>query len=278
MSKTAMEADEIVQNLMGWLKAHNCSRRWFMNVMSASGECGVLGISNKLKKQLDEKIKMLKTESIDPRDLENGVWFNFIRVGTGWEVPDTVDILMEKVEVPGMGFMERKKRAPVTDAQAQAALQACPDLSSYLTVLSYAQIKLMTETGSDPEAVDKVFAIGQPVEAVRRPVAPPVASKPTQAPEQPPKAQAAPEATRDPLPAWAGLPTPDSKVLSEIEILRAKLKAAEETAAASLKQQIPVEPKSETSSAPSTLQTDGNGQPTAIDFLKKYRINPDADQ
>ena len=151
----------------------------------------------------------------------------------------------------------------------QTALQACPDLSTYLTVLSYDQIKLLTETGSDPEAVDRVFAIALPNEPVRAPVAPPAAPKPASASAAAPKPAEAPRAAKEDLPAWAGgkgeptsPPTPEP---TEIDKLRAMLAAAE----AKMKTQEAPKPE-----APKPAPVD-DGTPAPIDFLKKFRINKD---
>lgn len=154
MNREQISRDEKVVQLSGWLRAHNVDRKWHINAINPSGEVGVLLISNKLKKQLDERMAEVKARGLDPLLPDQGVWFNFRRTGKGIETTDVCEVVREEM---GDGS-ERIKRAPIDKMQVGSIIAQLPeDLSEVLTRLTTNQIEMLTKYGSDPEEAEKIF-------------------------------------------------------------------------------------------------------------------------
>lgn len=214
------EVKELTKPLSDWLSDHNCDRKWKMNVKQMNGEFGVLHISHKTKKLLETQIqKVLTEEGIDALDLEQGVWFKFTRTGKGIDVQDTVEIEMETVRDATTGRMTRTtKLAPLTEAEAQQALKDCPDLTTLDRVISFEQIKLLSQCSGEPEDVDQIFAMGEKnnKEASPSRSTTPAASKPS--------TPAVKAETKTETPATPSKASSDSE---DIAALKAKLAALE---------------------------------------------------
>lgn len=218
--------------IKGWLKQHNVDRKHHMNVMTPSGEFGQLKLSHRTKKQLDAKLKELNDEDgIDPLDLEQGVLINIKRTGKMRDVVDTVEVVKEKVNVNGKK-MEQILLRPLTEDEANAALENCRDLATaggY--VLTKEQIQELTESSGDPEEVDRVFSRNK--EESKKSAAPAKpASKPADKAEAPAPKPAAKEAVAPkPEATEAPKPTADEVVQQRLAALKAKKEAEAKKAA-----------------------------------------------
>jgi hypothetical protein len=179
--------DDIIENatkdLKDWIRAHNLDRKWYINVMNTSGELGVLRMSHEMKKLLELKIqKLVKEESIDPLDPDQGVYFRFTRTGYRLEAQSEIEPETESVRDSATGrTMRSVKLAPLTEAQKSQILQTCPDLNDVVRIISDRQIELLTQCSGDPESVDEILSMGQreasPREASPRPKPTPVVTK-----------------------------------------------------------------------------------------------------
>jgi hypothetical protein len=158
------ETEELAQPERLWLKDHNCDRKWHFNVMQENGEFAVLTLSHKTKKNKLEPLitRLLSEEGIDALEPEQGVWFRITRTGKQIEAVDHIEAVEEAVKDPTTGRISKTtKLAPLTEADEQKALKECPDLATSVTVITYAQIKALTECSGEPEAVDEIFALSQ---------------------------------------------------------------------------------------------------------------------
>lgn len=211
-SKTEEMINDLLAEDRDWLKSHNCQRQWYMNVMTPSNEFGILRMSHEVKKLLEAKIKEAKeTWGVDPTDLETGCWFRFTRTGRKISVTTTVDLeMVTNRDGSGRAIGQSLKQAPLTREQAVQALQECPDLTEVVRVLSEEQISLLTQSGGDPEEVDRIWAMGQrDAEQSPRPV-----SRPVPRPAPAPAPAAAPKPAPQPAPAAAPVapPAEDPKI------------------------------------------------------------------
>lgn len=245
------EIKEIVKPLSDWLFEHSCDRKWKMNVKSADGQFGTLALSHKTKKKLEAEILRLQTEDgIDALDLEQGVRFVFTRTGKGITVDDTVTVEYESIKENGR-VVRVVKLAPLTEAEAAQALKECEDLKKSVRVLTYDQIKMLTQCSGEPEDVDAILALGAKREASpqprttssslppatppasrpaaaapQTPVSKPAEQTPPPAPKSEPVAAAAPEASAAP-----GLDDEEAALMAQMAALRAKKAAAAAAAA-----------------------------------------------
>lgn len=241
--KAAGKSDEIiaglVEDLTDFLKNHNRDSKWYINVMNAQGEFGVLRLSHRTKKLLETKIQaVMNEEGVDPLDLEQGVWFRFTRTGKKIEAQDSIDVEQEFVTDPNTGRkLKTLKLAPLTGAQVEQALKECPDLATVVREITEGQIRQLVATDGiiDPETVDEIFSQGarregsaspKPVQA-QQPYKPRGIPTPAPAVETAPVASvAAPVAAPVPAPA-APAPAPALDLAAQIAALQAQLAAAQ---------------------------------------------------
>jgi hypothetical protein len=165
---TKEDTEEMASAHRAWLKEHNCDRKWHMNVKQENGEFAVLTLSHKTKKNILEPLiqKLLTDEGIDALEPEQGVWFRITRTGKQIEAVDHIEAVEEAVKDPTTGRISKTtKLAPLTEADEQKALKECPDLATSVTVITYNQIKALTESSGEPESVDAIFALGQKKES-----------------------------------------------------------------------------------------------------------------
>lgn len=184
--------------LEGWLMAHNGDGKYFINVMSETGEFGVLQLGSKAFRALQAELEDLRSKGEEPLSIKRGAWFRFTRVQASkrkTDVEDSVKVvtLTEKVRLLDGTEMSvpKIKTSEFTVAQLQDALECCPDLAKLGTRLTREQVELLTRSGEDPAQVAAIFAMAQPRErSASKPL--PAAPKPTAAPPR------APEQTDDP--------------------------------------------------------------------------------
>jgi hypothetical protein len=85
----------------------NQDSKWHMNVVDKNGQIGVLKIPHRAKQALDETIKKLMSEGVDPTSVNNGRFFVFSRSGRGLDTLHQVSVLKEKIKVDGIGMVEK---------------------------------------------------------------------------------------------------------------------------------------------------------------------------
>jgi hypothetical protein len=221
---------ERLEPLTAWLKRHNCDRKWHLNVMTPEGKFGVLQIPHSVKKQLDQKIDELREKKkIDPIAIDQGVWFNFTRMGK-FPVTDGVEWVMEGFERDGETF-ERIKKAPLTEEQCKNALEILPDLArETVKFISVQQVVQIVASSGDPEEIDRIWQQGTRTEQRERTPVSARASAPATTPVPQPAATApaaAPVTT-----ATAPATTSEDDEIAEYEKKIAAMKAAKAAKAA----------------------------------------------
>lgn len=181
--KTKEEVKILTKDLNEWLRKFNIDRKWYMGVMDEQGKFGVLTISHTLKKKLEARIAELQQEQgINALDLDTGVWFRFTRQGQGLQTEDDVHVVTETFRENGKTFTS-VKMAPLTEAQANTALEILPSLETMVTRISRDQVVRLTDCSGDPEEVDAIMNGNSPAASGaqnrRQHSAPPPASTPS---------------------------------------------------------------------------------------------------
>jgi hypothetical protein len=207
------------------LKSHNVDGKWYIAVKSKGGELGALAIPHKMKTQLDAKIRKLRDDGIEPiADFDGGVWFQFVRTGSGGNMNFAVEVVMSTEIVNGRR-MQVEMPAPLTDDDLRKAIQVVPDLQTEIvTALTADRVRMIVESGGDPEVIKRAFNMSTSTEQSPRGrlsgTAAPVAS--------PPVVAAAPARTAAPsrpapadsdLPEWDAAPvTPAEPVVPRTQV------------------------------------------------------------
>jgi hypothetical protein len=141
-----------------WVRDHNIDGRWHIFAKDTSGKWGILKISNRCKKLLDEKIKELVAKGIDPLSPQRGVWFKFVRNNPDSfnQLADVPEVLMEE----GADGAYRMKFDTFT-ASDDAQLEEMPDLFEIGRRLTSDQVKSLVASGGNQDVVKAVFQSGQ---------------------------------------------------------------------------------------------------------------------
>lgn len=167
--KSEKEAQTLTQDLGTWLKDYNNDRKWEMAVMLEDERFAFLTLSHKSTVKLEAFIKKMKDErQIDPLKLSEGLWIEITRTGTGTQADDSFDFVPEMIEVQGQRIPVPKK-APLSRAQIDRALEVLPPLDEINVKLTPAQIERLVECSGDPEEVDAIFNLGQKADAPKKP-------------------------------------------------------------------------------------------------------------
>lgn len=148
--------------LVGPNKAiYNIDNGHHMNVIDLQGNIGTLKIRHKAKILLDAEIKKLRDEGVDPLSLEDGRFFIFTRNGRSNETSFKVSVYTEKLDIAGVGKVERPvvhKLTPDILARLETEASDLDTLFSKVTAEECAQIVNASDlqTGKSP-ACDLIF-------------------------------------------------------------------------------------------------------------------------
>lgn len=151
---------EFVKPLTDWLYSHNLDKKWNVNALTPDGKIGKLAIPHKMFTQLQVVIEKLVKEGMNPVGVENGVWFNFVRTGSGRQTTHNV-LVVETVENVNGRPMRSYKPAPLTDEVIARLPNEAFDLKNTVATLSYDEILAIVSSGGDPDVVDSVFSNGE---------------------------------------------------------------------------------------------------------------------
>lgn len=213
----------------GWLKEHNCDKKWNLLAKNESGVWGFLAISHTCCEDLRREIMDLQKIGIsDPLGVEEGVWFRFSRSGTTFNnISDTVSAV--KIATGKGGFAY--KTDTLTDKDL-ASLESLPALTSLGRRITFEQIASLVASGGDEEVVKSVFQSASAVQSETSPVATAQAttvfSTATPAPAQASPTPAAATSTV----ATAAMTDPASNIQAQMEALQRQLEQMKALSAA----------------------------------------------
>ena len=150
-----------LNDLVGMRGIYNIDRNHHLNVMLLDGTLGELKIRHKHFLVLKAEIDKLRAEGVDPLDLQDGRFFVFQKVGTGNETSFKADVYKEKIDVPGVGRVERDVVSTIGKEVLARVDSELFDLDGIFTKLTTAEVGKIVETselktGKSP-ACDEFF-------------------------------------------------------------------------------------------------------------------------
>lgn len=166
-SKDAPEFKDIKKNdqklkaIGEWLKKHNCDKKFWMNVMTPSGEFGVLQLSydTTMNVLIPFLKKLREEEKLDAFDPAGGVYLKFTRTGQIPRVKDSVECDTELVDYQGKKA-RMNKAAPLDEAQIEKAIKICPDLAKdVVKFIPKETIQQLVDCNGDPDEVDRIWPV-----------------------------------------------------------------------------------------------------------------------
>jgi hypothetical protein len=144
---------------------YNLDNNHHIIVHDLEGNVGVLKIRHKHKIMLDEKIKELQAEGVEPLSVTDGRYFVFSKMGQG---PDTIfkcDVYTKDELMTGSDGKSRKVPVPVVRTMDQKFIDKCieegADLNNLFQKITPEEVKQIVdssdlETGKSP-ACDVIF-------------------------------------------------------------------------------------------------------------------------
>lgn len=160
--KSKEEIKTLLQHFTDWKKKFNTDKKHYLNVLRPDGQIGKLKLTNNAMKALRLEIKRLRDsgEESDPVGIENGVWFDFFRVGMDKDSDYKVNAVYENVEIQGRK-MRSLKPAPLSNETIERFKNEGFDLGEGYRDLSRDEIQILVESNGDPETVDSIFGLPQ---------------------------------------------------------------------------------------------------------------------
>jgi hypothetical protein len=157
--KTEEEVTAATQYVAGWLKAHNCDRKWHLAAKDINSVWGFFQCSHAAYKFLKSNnptspglIDKLLAKGVDPLAPEKGLWFKWTRHGTDFnEIRDVPEIFKEEVTVDGE-TMERIRYDALTQSDLDA-LEKLPALDTLGRDLTPDQIKMIVDSGGEEDII-----------------------------------------------------------------------------------------------------------------------------
>lgn len=105
-----------IQELVGGKKSrYNLDKNHYLNVIDLQGNIGILKIRHRCKLALDAEIKKLRGSNIEPLGETTGRFFSFHRSGTGMDTVYSVSVYKQKLNVEGVGEVEKDVIHSITD-------------------------------------------------------------------------------------------------------------------------------------------------------------------
>ena len=217
------------------------NRDHYMNVVDRQGNVGQLELGHKAKLSLQTEIDRIRnTEGFDPLSPDNGRFFNIRRTGKGLDTLCQVTVVKEKIDVPGVGKVERDLVHAVDAALLERLLvqkggkwlyKEAANLQELYPTPSSEEVALIVKSADiltgKSFGVDQVFGKTKAVEETT---------------EEPATQESAPAETSAPVTAQAptaavtatvAAPTPAPATVTVAQETKAAVKAAETAPAAS---------------------------------------------
>jgi hypothetical protein len=153
---------EAVKRLSTVLRQYNLENKWHLNVMTLDGRIGLLKIPHKAKMALDAEIKSLVAKGVDPTSVDAGRFFVFKRVGTGSETSHSVSVYKEKINVEGVGEVERAVTSRLSEDVLSRLSSEAFELDSLYNRPSATAVRQIVEADArgDRSLIDSLLNLG----------------------------------------------------------------------------------------------------------------------
>lgn len=189
---------EKLNELVGPTGMYNLDNNHYMNVVDAQGNIGILKLRHRAKLALETQIKALNAQGVDPLSVEDGRFFVFTRSGMGRDTTFAVSVLKEKLNVAGVGNVERDVVHKLDDDLISRLGTEAGELNKLFKRLSGEEVKAIVD-GSDlmtgvSATLDGLFGKAKAVEAAPDEGYDDDASEAVEAPKAAPAPAAAPQA------------------------------------------------------------------------------------
>lgn len=147
--------------LVGMMGVYSLDKNYHMNVIDLQGNIGILKIRHKAKQLLDAEIKKLNDEGTDPLSVDDGRYFVFHRSGNGNDTSFKVSVYTEKMDIPGVGRVDKQVVHKITPALLLRLSTEASDLDNLTTRLTSEEVAEVVAksdllTGRSP-ACDEFF-------------------------------------------------------------------------------------------------------------------------
>jgi hypothetical protein len=141
---SALEAK--LHSLVGFMGVYSVDKNYHMNVVDLNGNIGTLKIRHKAKLALDDEIKRLEADNVDPLSADNGRFFRFTRTGSGNDTGFKVSVYTEKLDVPGVGKVDREVVSKLTTDVLSRLKTEASDLDAIATKLTSEEVAQIVAT------------------------------------------------------------------------------------------------------------------------------------
>lgn len=140
-------AVEKLNKLVGPTGMYNLDKNHYVNAIErGTGTIGILKLRHKAKLALDAEIKKLMAAGVDPLSPENGRFFTFSRSGKGLDTLFNVTVFKEKLDVPGVGMVEREVVHKLDDATVSRLSDEAGELNKLFKQVSAEDVNKIVET------------------------------------------------------------------------------------------------------------------------------------
>lgn len=149
---------EGLNKLVGGKGQYNLDKNHYMNVIDQQGNIGVLKIRHNAKKALDIEITRLREkEGVDPLSVDNGRFFIFRRTGMGLDTTFSVAILKEKLNIQGVGQVERDLVHKLDEATIERLGKEAAELDKIFKRPTAEEVAKIVAAGSGSKVIDEIL-------------------------------------------------------------------------------------------------------------------------
>lgn len=151
---------EEAKRLKSLKERYNVDKKYYVNAMTLDGTLGILKVPYKAMEALRQEIKRQESAGVDVRDVENGRFMLFRRSGTGLDTIHQVATYREKIQVQGLGEVEKEKVATLSnDILARLKDEVSLNLKNIVRVLSVDEVTRLVKAdmAGDMATVDSIL-------------------------------------------------------------------------------------------------------------------------
>lgn len=158
LAKNAPLVERLNKLVGGQKPQFNLDKKFYMYAINEAGQLGLLKLGYRAKQSLDQLLKSLKNEGTNPLSAKDGRFLVFERSGSGRDTVTSVRVKKEKVNVSGMGVMEKDVTHTLSQELA-TELKAADELDALYAKPTADQIARIVKEGAT--AVDEILGAGK---------------------------------------------------------------------------------------------------------------------
>lgn len=199
------KSEEQINTILGsqkkYLKEHNLDKKHIVLAKNDQGEWGVLWLPWKaLEALINRRQKIREEDGIDILSTKEGAWVEFTRTGDGFrDTAYACDAVYEMETLPNGKKAKSIKQESLAEADFDAIVASCPDLSTVGTRLTPEQIERLVESKGDMDVADAIFKEAREVRKESSPK--PATNKVQNRPAPKREVEEEPEAPAEPKPS-----------------------------------------------------------------------------